>query len=221
MDELERWADRAARSTMVPLSLGKPDDIIPTSRADGQRTRPAPDAELCRTSPPSTAGRRFGGDAMLALCMLHPLSRRDRADRRRRRRPHRCCTAQRQGDPRRSASSASPTPSVPGCSTSPARGRNTRIACSRCAPVASPCATPSRQVARPDRCRGGERLPLESAGISAAPPVAEAPTEPRRTLGQFLDELEANLRAATTYEAVLALVEHPDTAGRRTRPATA
>jgi len=34
---------------------------------------------------------------------------------------------------------------------------------------------------------------------------------PKRTLGQFLDELETKLRNATDYAAVLALVEHPDT----------
>jgi hypothetical protein len=40
-------------------------------------------------------------------------------------------------------------------------------------------------------------------------PLGNAP--PARTLGQFLDELETNLRAATDYAAVMALVEHPDT----------
>jgi hypothetical protein len=43
------------------------------------------------------------------------------------------------------------------------------------------------------------------------PLVIAAPPAPARTLGQFLDELETKLRAATDYAAVMALVEHPDT----------
>jgi hypothetical protein len=43
------------------------------------------------------------------------------------------------------------------------------------------------------------------------PLVIAAPPAPARTLGQFLDELETNLRAAPNYAAVMALVEHPDT----------
>jgi hypothetical protein len=44
-----------------------------------------------------------------------------------------------------------------------------------------------------------------------AEPAPEVIAPPVRTLGQFLDELETNLRAAPNYAAVMALVEHPDT----------
>lgn len=63
----------------------------------------------------------------------------------------------------------------------------------------------------------GVYAPEELEPVVAPPhagPTIEAvaePEPPRRTLGQFLDDLEAKLRDATTYEAVAALVEHADT----------
>jgi len=56
------------------------------------------------------------------------------------------------------------------------------------------------------------QAPHPGPTIEVRAEVVPDPAEPpKRTLGQFLDELEAKLRDATDYAAVLALVEHPDT----------
>lgn len=213
MDELERWADRAARSTMVPPSYkGKPDDIILAVQMGSELgLRPMQSLQNIATINGRPA---VWGDAMLALCMLHPLYRgvteriEGEGDAR-----TAYCTAQRQGDPAKVGKFSIADAKRAGLlnKSGPWTQYPDRMLQMRARGFAL-------RDAFPDKLRGligaeeASDYTLESAGISAAPPVAEAPTEPpRRTLGQFLDELEANLRAATTYEAVLALVEHPDT----------
>lgn len=55
------------------------------------------------------------------------------------------------------------------------------------------------------------RKPYRVLPLVAAEPVAPAPEEPpRRTVKQFLDALEADLRAADTWEAVAAIEARPD-----------
>lgn len=71
-DELERWAERAARTEMVPKSYkGKPDDIILAVQMGAELgLRPMQSLQniACVNGRPSV-----WGDAMLALCMGHPL----------------------------------------------------------------------------------------------------------------------------------------------------
>ncbi len=59
-------------------------------------------------------------------------------------------------------------------------------------------------------------MPTEAAPYAGptvdgvAEPVEQEPEPPKRTLGQFIDALEVELRAAETWEAVAAIVERDD-----------
>lgn len=210
-DELERWAERASRSTMVPPSYkGKPDDIMLAVQMGSELgLRPMQALQNIATINGRPA---VWGDAMLALCMGHPLYR-GVAERIEGEGENRTahCIAQRQGD-------------------APKPGKFSMADAKRAGLLgkAGPWTQyPDRMLqmrargfalrdAFPDKLRGlisaeeAGDYTLESAGISAAPPAAE-PEPPKRTLGQFLDYLETELRDAADYAAVVALVEHPDT----------
>lgn len=73
-DELERWAERAARSAMVPPSFkGKPDELMLAVQLGselGLRPMQAIQNIAVINNRPAV-----WGDAMLALCMTHPLYR--------------------------------------------------------------------------------------------------------------------------------------------------
>lgn len=73
-EELERWAERAARSKMVPAAYhGKPDDIVLAVQMGSELgLRPMQSLQNIAiiNGKPSVYG-----DAMLALCMTHPLYR--------------------------------------------------------------------------------------------------------------------------------------------------
>ena len=152
-----------------------------------------------------------------------PLSRRDRADRRRRRRPHRVLH---RAAPRR-----------------PREGRQFSIADAKRAGLLNKSGPwtqyPDRMLqmrargfalrdAFPDKLRGligaeeASDYTLESAGISAAPPVAEAPTEPpRRTLGSSWTNWKPTCAPPPPTRPCWRWWSIPTPAGRRTRPATA
>ena len=215
MDELERWAERAARSTMVPAGYkGKPDDIILAVQMGSELgLRPMQSLQNIAT----INGRpSIWGDAMLALCMLHPLYRgvseriEGEGDAR-----TAYCTVQRQGDPAKIGKFSVGDAKKAGLfgKAGPWTQYPDRMLQMRARGFAL-------RDAFPDKLRGlisaeeASDYTLDSAGIVpsfSAAPAAPDPEQPRRTLGQFLDGLEIDLRTAPDYAAVMALVEHPET----------
>lgn len=206
--ELERWAERAARSTMVPPSYkGKPDDIILAVQMGSELgLRPMQALQNIATINGRPA---VWGDAMLALCMGHPLYRgvQERIEGEGDARAA-VCVVQRQGD-------------------APKIGKFT-VADAKKAGLwgkGGPWTQyPDRMLqmrARsfglrdsfPDKLRGlvvTEEADdyVVAASFSAAP--EEPAPQPRRTIAQFLDALEVELRECQAWDALTAIIARED-----------
>jgi hypothetical protein len=217
--ELERWAERAARSDMVPYGYkGKPDNIILAVQM-GMELGLRPMQSLANIA--IIQGRAsVWGDAMLALCKMHPdyVSTEEKVTGEGENMVARCVCVRR-GEP-----PVVQTYSVADAKTAKLWGKKGREG------QDTPWITnPKRMLqmrargfalrdAFPDKLRGlisAEEVSdyPDYAGYSAAPPppVAEhrpaasvpTPAEPRKqTMGEFLDALEADLNAAQTAEEV-------------------
>lgn len=210
-DELERWAERAARSTMVPKDYqGKPDNIILAVQMGselGLRPMQAVQNIAVVNGRPS-----IWGDAMLALCMTHPLyagvEERVEGDGDARRG---VCIVQRKGDSAKSASFSVADAKRAGLwgKGGPWTQYPDRMLQLRARGFAL-------RDAFPDKLRG--LISAEEASdydsISAAPPPAPAP-EPAREptplekAEAWADDQIAKLNDARSYEAVNAIVGHP------------
>lgn len=214
-DELERWADRAARSTMVPKAYqGKPDDIILAVQFGSEvGLRPMQAVQNI-----AVIGNRpaIWGDAMLALCMTHPLYRgvketiEGEGDAR-----TAICVASRQGDPPKEARFSVADAKKAGLwgKGGPWTAYPDRMLAMRARGFAL-------RDAFPDKLRGlisaeeAGDYTLESAGISAAPPVVTEPppTEDKARAGA--EALAARFAAVATAQDYYAILDEPQTANR-------
>lgn len=212
-DELERWAERAARSSMVPKDYqAKPDNIILAVQMGSELgLRPMQSLQNIAV----VNGRpSIWGDAMLALCMMHPLyagvderiegEGDNRAG---------VCVAKRKGDAVKSAAFSVADAKRAGLwgKGGPWTQYPDRMLQLRARGFAL-------RDAFPDKLRG--LISAEEAGdydaISAAPPatIAFTPEPPREPTPlekaeAWADDMVAKLEAARTYEAVNAIVGHP------------
>lgn len=203
--ELERWAERASRSSMVPPSYkGKVDDIILAVQM-GSELGFRPMQSLQNIAVINGKPSVFG-DAMLALCMTHPLYRgvqesiEGDGDAR-----TALCVVNRQGDAPKIMRFSVVDAKRAGLwdKAGPWKNYPDRMLQMRARGFAL-------RDAFPDKLRGlisaeeAEDYSLAAAGISAAPPPAPPP-KPRMTPEQWAEQTIAKFQAAATFDEVSAL----------------
>jgi hypothetical protein len=203
--ELERWAERASRSSMVPPSYkGKVDDIILAVQM-GSELGFRPMQSLQNIAVINGKPSVFG-DAMLALCMTHPLYRsvqesiEGEGDSR-----AALCVVNRQGDAPKTMRFSVADAKRAGLwdKAGPWKNYPDRMLQMRARGFAL-------RDAFPDKLRGlisaeeAEDYSLAAAGISAAPPPAPPP-KPRMTPEQWAEQTIARFQSAATFDEVSAL----------------
>lgn len=215
-DELERWAQMAARSKMVPKGFDNPSDIILAVQMGAELgLRPMQSLQNIAV----INGRpSVWGDAMLALCKTHPLyvSTEETVSGEGESRTA-TCTMIRRGEPPvvRMFSIADAKKAGLWGKAGPWQQYPDRMMQMRARGFAARDCYPDKLKGLISREEASD-IPLEAAGIvptftapSAAPaPEPAAPRKPSVT--EWLDALEAKLVAAETAEAVDDITAQPD-----------